>query len=161
MKIGLFFQEITFITEFRGSNFLLTTFLTGGKWDFPVANLLLATVNFEPCVIWPSPASNSQPSCDFLHHSQVTRTTGPRHLSVTMLSELLVLVCSFCLFISSADSEGKPISPFHDIPLYADEENKIFNMVVEIPRWTNHKMEVLSFSRFYVAISNPSLLTMM
>lgn len=40
------------------------------------------------------------------------------------------------------DSEGKPISPFHDIPLYADEENKIFNMVVEIPRWTNHKMEI-------------------
>ena len=30
VKIGLFFQEITFITEFR------------------VANLLLATVNFEP-----------------------------------------------------------------------------------------------------------------
>ena len=28
---------------------------TGGKWDFQVANLLLATVNFEPCVtifIW-------------------------------------------------------------------------------------------------------------
>ena len=48
VKIGLFFQEITFITEFRGSNFLLPTFLAGSKWDFPVANLLLATVNFEP-----------------------------------------------------------------------------------------------------------------
>ena len=48
MKIGLFFQEITFRTEFPGSNFLLPTFLTGGKWDFEVANLLLATVNFEP-----------------------------------------------------------------------------------------------------------------
>ena len=48
MKIGLFFQEITFTTEFPGSNFLLPTFLTGGKWDFQVANLLLATVNFEP-----------------------------------------------------------------------------------------------------------------
>lgn len=35
------------------------------------------------------------------------------------------------------------ISPWHDIPLYADEPNKIFNMVVEIPRWTNAKMEVL------------------
>ena len=56
MKIGLFFQEITLITEFPGSNFspgsnfLLPTFLAGGKWDFPVANLLLATVNFEPSV---------------------------------------------------------------------------------------------------------------
>ena len=48
-KIGLFLQEITFRTEFPGSNFLLPTFLTGGKWDFQVTNLLLATVNFEPC----------------------------------------------------------------------------------------------------------------
>ena len=49
MKIGLFFHKIAFITEFPGSNFLLPTFLTGGKWDFQVANLLLATVNFELC----------------------------------------------------------------------------------------------------------------
>ena len=39
----LSFQEITFITEFPGSKFLLPTFLTGGKWDFQVANLLFAT----------------------------------------------------------------------------------------------------------------------
>ena len=50
VEIGLFFQEITFITEFPGSNFLLPTFLTGGKWDFQVANLSLATINFEPCI---------------------------------------------------------------------------------------------------------------
>ena len=49
LKFGLFFQEITFITEFPGST-LLPTFLTDGKWNFQVANLLLATVNFEPCV---------------------------------------------------------------------------------------------------------------
>lgn len=30
----------------------------------------------------------------------------------------------------------------HDIPLYADEKNKIMNMIVEIPRWTNAKMEI-------------------
>lgn len=40
------------------------------------------------------------------------------------------------------DEEGIPISPFHDIPLYANAENSICNMVVEIPRWTNHKMEI-------------------
>ncbi|KAF7991107.1 hypothetical protein HCN44_002669 [Aphidius gifuensis] len=34
------------------------------------------------------------------------------------------------------------ISPMHDIPLYADEANKIVNMVVEVPRWTNAKMEI-------------------
>ena len=49
VKIGLFFQEITFITKFLGSNFLLLTFLAGSKWGFLVANSLLATVNVEPC----------------------------------------------------------------------------------------------------------------
>ncbi|KAL8575759.1 hypothetical protein ACOMHN_004946 [Nucella lapillus] len=39
-------------------------------------------------------------------------------------------------------ANGDIISPFHDIPLYADENNKICNMVVEIPRWTNAKMEI-------------------
>ena len=49
MKIGMFFQEITSITEFPASNFLLPTIQTGSKWDFQAANLLLATINFEPC----------------------------------------------------------------------------------------------------------------
>ncbi|OMH81377.1 Inorganic pyrophosphatase [Zancudomyces culisetae] len=40
--------------------------------------------------------------------------------------------------------DGKKISPFHDVPLYADKEKKIFNMVVEIPRWTNAKLEVVA-----------------
>ena len=35
------------------------------------------------------------------------------------------------------------MSPFHDIPLHANETENIFNMVVEIPRWTNAKLEVL------------------
>ncbi|XP_023229083.1 inorganic pyrophosphatase-like [Centruroides sculpturatus] len=39
------------------------------------------------------------------------------------------------------DSNG-PVSPFHDIPMFADKENRIFNMIVEIPRWTNAKMEI-------------------
>ncbi|KAF6028999.1 Nurf-38 [Bugula neritina] len=33
-------------------------------------------------------------------------------------------------------------SLWHDIPLYSDKENNIFNMVVEIPRWSNAKMEM-------------------
>ncbi|XP_030835767.1 inorganic pyrophosphatase-like isoform X1 [Strongylocentrotus purpuratus] len=40
------------------------------------------------------------------------------------------------------NSNGQVISPFHDIPLYADKENQILNMVVEVPRWTNAKMEI-------------------
>ncbi|KAF7662231.1 hypothetical protein LDENG_00241890 [Lucifuga dentata] len=53
-------------------------------------------------------------------------------------------------------SEGKYISPFHDIPLLAETEQEtgvppkkhktesevFFNMVVEVPRWSNAKMEI-------------------
>lgn len=35
-----------------------------------------------------------------------------------------------------------PINPLHDIPLYADKEAGILNMVVEIPRGTNAKLEI-------------------
>ncbi|XP_058649884.1 inorganic pyrophosphatase 2, mitochondrial isoform X2 [Onychostoma macrolepis] len=40
------------------------------------------------------------------------------------------------------NAEGKYISPFHDIPIYADEAKNIFHAVVEVPRWTNAKMEI-------------------
>lgn len=40
------------------------------------------------------------------------------------------------------EKDGVPISPFHDVPLYANEQQTILNMIVEIPRWTNAKMEV-------------------
>lgn len=39
-------------------------------------------------------------------------------------------------------AEGKYISPFHDIPIYADEAQNIFHAVIEVPRWTNAKMEI-------------------
>jgi inorganic pyrophosphatase len=35
-----------------------------------------------------------------------------------------------------------PVNPLHDIPLYADKDKKILNMVCEIPRWTNAKLEL-------------------
>ncbi|NXP93436.1 IPYR pyrophosphatase, partial [Passerina amoena] len=40
------------------------------------------------------------------------------------------------------DGAGRYISPFHDIPMYADAGKNVFNMVVEVPRWTNAKMEI-------------------
>ncbi|KAH8550830.1 inorganic pyrophosphatase [Umbelopsis sp. PMI_123] len=40
------------------------------------------------------------------------------------------------------EKNGVPVSPFHDIPLFANAEKTIFNMVVEIPRWTNAKLEI-------------------
>ncbi|KAM0332518.1 hypothetical protein ACHAQA_002801 [Verticillium albo-atrum] len=40
------------------------------------------------------------------------------------------------------EQDGVPVSPFHDIPLYANKEQTILNMIVEIPRWTNAKQEI-------------------
>ncbi|CAB1343964.1 unnamed protein product [Coregonus sp. 'balchen'] len=40
------------------------------------------------------------------------------------------------------NTDGKYVSPFHDIPIYADEAQNIFHAVVEVPRWTNAKMEI-------------------
>lgn len=51
------------------------------------------------------------------------------------------------------EKDGQPVSPFHDIPLYANAEQTILNMVVEIPRWTNAKLEV-SLSRPVPPVSN-------
>ncbi len=42
------------------------------------------------------------------------------------------------LFLKNA--KGEYISPFHDIPIQAAEN--VFHMVVEVPRWTNAKMEI-------------------
>jgi inorganic pyrophosphatase len=40
------------------------------------------------------------------------------------------------------ERDGKPISPFYDIPLFENKEKTVLNMIVEIPRWTNTKYEV-------------------
>ncbi|CAE6340856.1 inorganic pyrophosphatase [Rhizoctonia solani] len=40
------------------------------------------------------------------------------------------------------EKDGQPVSPFHDIPLFADQNAGILNMIVEVPRWTNAKMEI-------------------
>lgn len=40
---------------------------------------------------------------------------------------------------------GMVVSPFHDIPLYADESKTVLNglnMVIEISRWSNAKQEI-------------------
>jgi hypothetical protein len=38
------------------------------------------------------------------------------------------------------DAEGSPVSAMHDIPMLAGDG--AFHMVVEVPRWTNAKMEI-------------------
>ena len=46
------------------------------------------------------------------------------------------------MYVYKTGNEAGPISPFHDIPLFANKEFKTFNIIVEVPRWTNAKMEV-------------------
>ncbi|CEG64113.1 Putative Inorganic pyrophosphatase [Rhizopus microsporus] len=46
------------------------------------------------------------------------------------------------------EHNGQVISPFHDIPLYADSEKKIVNMIVEIPRWSNAKYEIATAEKY-------------
>lgn len=47
------------------------------------------------------------------------------------------------------NQDGKIVSPFHDIPLIAAEgKHTLYNMVVEIPRWTNAKMEIATKEPF-------------
>ncbi|XP_041508137.1 inorganic pyrophosphatase 2, mitochondrial isoform X2 [Microtus oregoni] len=47
-----------------------------------------------------------------------------------------------CSCNASESVAGHYISAFHDIPLKVDSPKNLFNMVVEIPRWTNAKMEI-------------------
>lgn len=47
---------------------------------------------------------------------------------------------NYRLFIK--DENGRVVSPFHDIPMYSSNDQTTFNMVVEVPRWTNAKMEI-------------------
>ncbi len=52
------------------------------------------------------------------------------------------------------EKDGVPVSPFHDIPLYANEQQTVLNMIVEIPRWTNAKMEVGCGKRLFKSLFN-------
>jgi hypothetical protein len=45
-------------------------------------------------------------------------------------------------FRAFIERDGQPLSSFHDVPLYANEQQTVLNMIVEIPRWTNAKLEV-------------------
>lgn len=45
-------------------------------------------------------------------------------------------------YLFAATEDGNVVSPLHDIPLYENAAKTVLNMVVEVPRWTNAKMEV-------------------
>lgn len=63
------------------------------------------------------------------------------------------------------EKDGQPISFWHDIPLYPEKgNNRIVSYVVEIPRWTDGKIETrrsepLSESCNHILWTNCAILT--
>jgi inorganic pyrophosphatase len=76
--------------------------------------------------------SSSSPSSDKMSYGK-----QPSEFNVRKIGSPNTL--EFRAFI---EKDGTPVSPFHDVPLYANEQQTVLNMVVEIPRWTNAKLEV-------------------
>ncbi|KAK3887264.1 hypothetical protein Pcinc_008619 [Petrolisthes cinctipes] len=72
-------------------------------------------------------------------HVWLWSTSEYSNLSLTTVEKGIEYNTSYHVYYKNDDG---PLSPWHDIPLFANEGNKIFNMVVEIPRWTNAKMEI-------------------
>ncbi|XP_036618785.1 inorganic pyrophosphatase 2, mitochondrial isoform X2 [Trichosurus vulpecula] len=67
----------------------------------------------------------------------------PSHRAMSQYStEERGLPCSAQYRLYFKNVDGHYISPFHDIPLKAESKEAVFNMVVEVPRWTNAKMEI-------------------
>ena len=71
---------------------------------------------------------------------QLNSKTGLYKLVFVQLYNTFIIYILF--FIPTENQSGVPVSPFHDIPLNVEGQNGVFNMVVEIPRWSNAKMEV-------------------
>jgi len=46
------------------------------------------------------------------------------------------------------EKDGQRVSPFHDIPLVADAEKGIYNVIIEIPRDTKAKLEINKTEEF-------------
>lgn len=88
----------------------------------------------------PTTASTSLPS-SLSRATQLSRpfTTSPPKMSYTVRKVAQPYTLEHRVYV---EKDGQPISPFHDIPLYANAEKTVLNMVVEIPRWTNAKQEV-------------------
>ncbi|XP_029305425.1 inorganic pyrophosphatase [Cottoperca gobio] len=80
------------------------------------------------------------PSAAILHPRADSNTTLRFNMSFTVEQRGNLNALNYCLFFKNA--AGKYISPFHDIPMYADESQNIFHVVIEVPRWTNAKMEI-------------------
>ncbi|KAL9693900.1 hypothetical protein quinque_013185 [Culex quinquefasciatus] len=75
-----------------------------------------------------------------------TATTGSSCIKMTGVKKYQIVErgapnsTDYRVFFKTED--GQSVSPLHDIPLYANDAKTVLNMVVEVPRWTNAKMEI-------------------
>jgi nucleosome-remodeling factor subunit len=79
-------------------------------------------------------------SCN-VHVTSAPQNKSPANMSYVTEQHGALYSTEYRLYFKKAD-DGSLVSPMHDIPLYNDEANKVFNMVVEVPRWSNAKMEI-------------------
>ncbi|KIW23131.1 inorganic pyrophosphatase, variant [Cladophialophora immunda] len=77
-------------------------------------------------------ASSLRPASSTMSYSKQPSEYQPRKIGALHTNEFRCYI----------EKDGTPVSPFHDIPLYANEQQTILNMIVEIPRWSNAKLEI-------------------
>lgn len=86
----------------------------------------------------PSQQTSLPPSSTFKEY-RILNTQMPSPYSIRKIGQPNTL--EYRVFV---ERDGVPVSWFHDIPLFANEQQTVLNMIVEIPRWTNAKLEVCS-----------------
>lgn len=84
------------------------------------------------------PVQRLQQTARLLHNSIRTMTSA-QDIQTRVIGAPNTL--DYRVYLESK-STGLPLSAFHDVPLFADEANGILNFIVEIPRWTNAKVEI-------------------
>ncbi|KAL6415494.1 putative IPP1-inorganic pyrophosphatase, cytoplasmic [Ilyonectria robusta] len=92
-----------------------------------VAGSTLLQLAFLPALALSSSVTTRAKNSDFDYDSLSLREVGARN------------TLDWRIWL---EKDGKPISFWHDVPLYPSKKNKrIINFVVEIPRWTDGKIE--------------------
>lgn len=79
-------------------------------------------MQFNPCAIW-----------------QLLFLASEQNMSYVPVHSGDVSTTNYRVYLQQ---DGKTVSYLNDVPLFADKENNVFNMIVEIPRNTNAKMEI-------------------
>nr|ACO11583.1 Inorganic pyrophosphatase [Caligus rogercresseyi] len=75
-----------------------------------------------------------------LPRSMAVHTSHTGHPSISTLPRGSEHTPDFRIYFRN--EKGQFISPFHDVPMIHDPSKNIFNAAIEVPKWTNAKMEI-------------------